>query len=977
MIYDKDFLLKLDKMKNKIIYGRVTALTFSETPIETIEGRITAGTINIDGASAVRRTCSLTMVANDFDYSNYTWGLNTKFKLEIGVENHIDSFYPKIIWFNQGIYLFTSFNTSRSTNNFTINLSGKDKMCLLNGEVGGALESSVDFGKIEEENADGVWTITDIPVYDIIRNMVHTYAGEPYHNIIINDLDDYGLELLEYRFDKDLFLYRKIDSEIFDNILLDEEKTCDVWDAIRDDNGNITSYKKSLTGQPLKDLAATDFDMLVDSLVGSSNPKAITFDGNDDQKYHIAKVEYGQTAGYRLTPLTYAGDLIAKVGESITSVLDKIKNMLSEFEYFYDVDGQFIFQRKKAFINTLWTPLKSAETETLDSEGLAIYHSEKYVDSIAESSSCSYIFNEGELIASFNSTPNLLNVKNDFSVWGNRKSVSGVDIPVHLRYAIDVKPEYYTTFNNITYTTKTPEEVELDKEKLRTESFNVTSSGYQKTPSKHGLSENWWEVRDWAAAWEYSGLGIPTSNLGKYCPIKCICYNEHGVTNTPIATEKIETESIDPMDWAKWGTGVFKTTATDDLIFNSKGEKIGQHGSCAHPYDWWLQVLEEGGQYEGCDIYFYKPTVPEDEKVDGGGLILDELVLGSEIKYNMDWRELIYQMAKDYYKHNEEDEFENIIREKNISFYPTGQTGYEQYYIDIYSFWRDIYDPFIEDDILEAKDTYDTTNTRIKFFKKCLRKKFSSDEEQIAHINNKSDKIIKFKEFKEYFDEDTKTFIETQLSAFNKTLDIKIDSLKQKKEDDKKKWDKLVEKSENFYLIQDHVHQYWLSNVYEYPETLNFWFDFLEPTGNALSQFSVKNIGSRPKPVNETAVKSIYFKETPGVIFKSYNEEVSQSLTGYKYIQVQDLETMFTISAQGKSAKDRLDELIYNHGYCSETISLTTIPIYYLQPNTRIHIQDQKTNLNGDYIINKLTIPLTYNGTMTIQANKAAENIII
>ena len=68
MIYDKDFLLELDKAQNKIIYARITALTFDEKPIETIEGRITQGSVNVDGASAVRRTCSLTMIAEGFDY---------------------------------------------------------------------------------------------------------------------------------------------------------------------------------------------------------------------------------------------------------------------------------------------------------------------------------------------------------------------------------------------------------------------------------------------------------------------------------------------------------------------------------------------------------------------------------------------------------------------------------------------------------------------------------------------------------------------------------------------------------------------------------------------------------------------------------------------------------------------------------------------------------------------------------------------
>jgi hypothetical protein len=58
-----------------------------------------------------------------------------------------------------------------------------------------------------------------------------------------------------------------------------------------------------------------------------------------DYNVHVAKISYGETAGYRYTDLTYAGDLIGNVGESITSILDKIKNMLGDFEYFYDLDG--------------------------------------------------------------------------------------------------------------------------------------------------------------------------------------------------------------------------------------------------------------------------------------------------------------------------------------------------------------------------------------------------------------------------------------------------------------------------------------------------------------------------------------------------------------------------------------------------------------------------------------------------------------
>jgi hypothetical protein len=106
------------------------------------------------------------------------------------------------------------------------------------------------------------------------------------------------------------------------------------------------------------------------------------------------------------------------------------------------------------------------------------------------------------------------------------------------------------------------------------------------------------------------------------------------------------------------------------------------------------------------------------------------------------------------------------------------------------------------------------------------------------------------------------------------------------------------------------VHAFWLSNVYEFPETLNFWFDFLDADGE-LAQFNVKAVGSRPKSINDTNIKSIYFRETPDIIFITSDLDENKKLDGYKYIQVQNIESMFSISAQGKSAKNRLDELIY------------------------------------------------------------------
>lgn len=64
-------------------------------------------------------------------------------------------------------------------------------------------------------------------------------------------------------------------------------------------------------------------------------------------------------------------------------------------------------------------------------------------DALAIASSYSYEFHGDELITSINNTPNFLNLRNDFSIWGERVGVSGAKIPVHMRYSINKKPIRY------------------------------------------------------------------------------------------------------------------------------------------------------------------------------------------------------------------------------------------------------------------------------------------------------------------------------------------------------------------------------------------------------------------------------------------------------------------------------------------------------------------------------------------------------
>ena len=196
-LLDNDFLVNLDNYKQRELYVKVIALTLEEDPIDEIQGRVTGGSISIDGSSKLRRSCSINLISDKLNVDEYLWCLNTKIRVSIGMRNYIDPIkYGEIVWFPQGTFVLNSFNISVNNTSSTITIQGKDKMCLLNGDVGGNLTAlSYAFDIVEEENGYNSYYKKKLPLHYIIREAVHTYANEPYHNIIINDLDDWGLEL--------------------------------------------------------------------------------------------------------------------------------------------------------------------------------------------------------------------------------------------------------------------------------------------------------------------------------------------------------------------------------------------------------------------------------------------------------------------------------------------------------------------------------------------------------------------------------------------------------------------------------------------------------------------------------------------------------------------------------------------------------------------------------------------------------------
>lgn len=709
-LLDPVFLKQLDKDNEKEVYAKIISLTQDEQPLESIEGKVTKGTINIDGSSSVKRTCNLTLIAQEVNITDIYWGLTNKFKLEIGLTNRVDSSYDEIIWFPQGMFAINTFKTSYAAKGFNITIGGQDKMCFLSGDLGGKIPAATDFAYEELILEDGSIQKNYLPIKHIIREMVHYYGNEPFHNIIIKDVDDMGLEQLDYLGENSIYIFRTEDGD-YTNMLFD---------------GNVTRYEKA-TNLPIK--INDTSKMIYYSLAANADNTRATWVKADQQvlsqAFQVVKCQPGEASGYRMIDLIWPekDGLIAQAGETVTSVLDKICKQFGDYEYFYDLDGHFVFQKKLTYVNTSWNNLITVEGD------------ESYIESDKLVSQYSYDFSDNILIQSFNNTPDFKNLKNDFTIWGKKKSSSnsssssnkGVNDPlaIHLRYAIHEKPQTYT---------------------------------------------------------DYAGT--------------------------------------------TWESGDRIKITFDDFASGPKTE-------------------------------------------------IQETVV--------DWRELIYLMAVDYFAHNHDDDFAIQIARRNPQ-YPFGKTGYEQYYTDMLQFWRYLYNPFTDDNV--------------NYFVGALS--------------------------------------EAEIENFG--------------------WNRIV-----------------IDN----PSQLKFWIDFLDPQGGALSKYSVSAIGSRAQVVNEDAIRAIVYKEIPSLIYvtqEKYNEleESNLLLSGYTYVKIpESFEEYFQRSVQSKTAQQKLDELLYKHAYINEKISVKAIPIYYLQPNTKVFIQDESSKIYGEYIINKISLTLGHKGMMSINASRA------
>ena len=381
---DSAFLKKFDETKLKEQYVKLVVLTFDEKPIQQIQGKITGGSFTIDGSSGMRRTGNLTMIADDYQNdltdTKHLLSINKKIEALIGFVNTTDEYTEyQMLWFPQGVYVIISPNITHDSNGVNISLTLHDKMALLNGECGGILPASVTFHEVEDIDENGEIQITEPTIYQIIQELVNHFGGEQLGKIIISDVDSRIKKVMKWTGSTPLFLYQR---------------------AISD--GTVYSS------------FSTNYDELMQS--------------KEEKGGSIQSFSYGQDIGYILTDFVYPSELVGNAGDTVVTILDQIKNTLGNYQYFYDIDGNFRFQEIKNYLNTSYST--SLIKEINMNNYLVDYSSGKSV----------YTFEDANIIQAFSNSPQYQQIKNDFLVWGKRKSIEDKEVPIRYHLAIDSKP---------------------------------------------------------------------------------------------------------------------------------------------------------------------------------------------------------------------------------------------------------------------------------------------------------------------------------------------------------------------------------------------------------------------------------------------------------------------------------------------------------------------------------------------------------
>jgi hypothetical protein len=461
MFYSREFLDELFLNKDRELYVRISLLTWDELKIKEIQGLVMDGSLSVDGNSIIRRTLNLTMALDEDSFylhqTVHDISISRKIQAFIGLKNN--TYYGRfpdsvsndlkflsdpIIWFNLGMFVPTDISITHDIENSAISISAQDKMVLLNGDIAGQLGYDIDFvNTITNEN---------LPYQTIIKDSVSYFGGIDSSKVLVLDVPFYAESLTtiptedftytgsgtggtnQIFFESSVSLANLIVGQTLVQVLTGEvnEGTLPAGATISSISSNSINISSNIVTTGGFVFYVTPATLLYTTNVNNYGKRTFNItNGNPITSGTLLtpSLDPGKILPLQFTLSPKNKDTAIEVSstDNVTSILDKVKSdLLGEYEYFFDIDGNFIFQFKR----NLESQFSSSDLfqNDLGSKYLADFSSIPYI----------YDFSNKEIVSSYNNVPNWKGIKNDFYVYGAN------NLLYHL--AIDTIPKVPTQF---------------------------------------------------------------------------------------------------------------------------------------------------------------------------------------------------------------------------------------------------------------------------------------------------------------------------------------------------------------------------------------------------------------------------------------------------------------------------------------------------------------------------------------------------
>lgn len=392
-LQDTIFLKKIYGQKKKDVFIKIILLSFNELPQGEIQGLAIDGSINCDGSSINRRSGSFTFLAKkeitNIEDPNNLISMNKKIRLYKGYKNDLADYQKYGEIIWIPLGLFVVVDASIDTTTTGSKISLSVKDKMC--LLDGSISGTFPATvTLDHEEGD---PSNKLLVFDILYTLLVSFGNEDPSNILISDVAEKANSYGEFLGEDTIYVYKK----------------------------NETNYQYEYSHVA---------------------PEIYLYSFTKNSKVGYLSQSFTCPSGL---------DLSFKAGAALTGALSLIADYFN-YEYFYDVDGRFIWREKRNYVNKAFSNIN-----TLNGKNYITYFT---------GSQYLYTFGDQENIISINSAPQYSNIKNDFIISGAATSNNMYHLAIDSKPSIVLANQYMWLLTTDSYVFTSDKVVPADAKQL-------------------------------------------------------------------------------------------------------------------------------------------------------------------------------------------------------------------------------------------------------------------------------------------------------------------------------------------------------------------------------------------------------------------------------------------------------------------------------------------------------------------------------